>query len=265
MTVVRNHTLEVAPAAVTPAEEGATPKASKRQYYGKTARRGAVWSVIRQGGHEFVAVPTSMIMARLLSPSDFGIAATATFFIVLATRLTQFGFNAALVRIKTLRPDHLSTVFVVNAVLGVSTYLVLVSMSPVIGVFLRNAEAGRLLVLAAIIFLITPFGTVPAALMTRNMQFRLITITEWTDTIVGAVLSVLLAAKGYGYWSLIIGQLTGSGSSCASVSPIGARRCDVPGKHCATCCRLALASRPSACSSMRRSTSTISWSGASLE
>jgi O-antigen/teichoic acid export membrane protein len=211
MSVVRNHTtLEVAPAAVAPAEDGATRKVSKRQYYGKTARRGAVWSIVRQGGNEFVAIPTSMIMARLLAPSDFGIAATATFFIVLATRLTQFGFNAALVRIKDLRPDHLSTVFVVNAVLGAGTYVVLVAVSPFIGTFLRNAAAGHLLILAASIFLITPFGTVPAALLTRHMQFRFVAVTEWIDTIVGAVVSIALALWGYGYWSLVIGQLAGT-------------------------------------------------------
>jgi PST family polysaccharide transporter len=166
--------------------------------------------VIRQGGHEFVAIPMSMIMARLLSPEEFGIAAASSFFIVLATRLTQFGFNAALVRIAKLRPDHMSTVFVVNLVLGVLTYLTVVSIAPAVGSFMRNEEAGRLLAVAALVFLITPFGTVPAALMTRHMQFRQITATDWSDTLVGAVVSVVLAMRGFSYWSLVAGSLSGT-------------------------------------------------------
>src|SRR5688500_13011797 len=86
----------------------------RKQYYGRKAKRGALWSIVRQAGHELIAIPTSMIMARLLSPSDFGIAAAAGFFVLLATRLTQFGFNAALVRLKAMRPDHTATVFAVN-------------------------------------------------------------------------------------------------------------------------------------------------------
>jgi teichuronic acid exporter len=117
-------------------------KPSGKKYYGRTAKVGALWSILRQAGHEVVAIPTSMIMARLLAPEDFGIAAAASFFIVLAARLTQFGFNAAIVRIKDLRPDHLSSVFAVNLALGLLTYLALVATAPHIGAFLRSPEAG---------------------------------------------------------------------------------------------------------------------------
>src|SRR5687768_6649349 len=89
-------------------------KREKKKAYGKTAKKGAVWSIVRQSGHELIAIPAAMIMARLLTPTDFGIAAAASFFMVLASRLTQFGFNAAMVRIKELRPEHASSVFVVN-------------------------------------------------------------------------------------------------------------------------------------------------------
>jgi PST family polysaccharide transporter len=185
-------------------------KRKKKKYYGRTAKVGALWSILRQAGHEMIAIPTSVVMARLLTPEDFGIAAASSFFILLAARLTQFGFNGAIVRIKTLRPEHTSSVFVVNLVLGVVTYVAIALAAPYIGGFLRSQEAGSLLTVAALSFVITPFGTVPAALISRRMQFRFNTISDWSDTVIGAVVSIVLAYRGYGFWSLVYGQLAGT-------------------------------------------------------
>ena len=202
--------VSVPSSTVSPAPDGPPGKPAKKTNYGRTAKVGAIWSLLRRGGQELVAVPTSFVMARLLVPEDFGIAAASSFFILLASRLTQFGFNAAIVRVKDLRPDHISSVFVVNLVLGVAMYLSILAAAPYIGGFLRSAEAGRLLPHAALVFLITPFGTVPAALITRRLQYRYITITDWADSIIGAVVSIVMALRGFGFWSLVYGQLAGT-------------------------------------------------------
>ena len=180
-----------------------------KKTYAKTARQGASWSIIRRSGHELVALPLSMIMARLLTPTEIGIAAASTFFIVLAVRLTQFGFNAALVRIKDLRPEHASSVFVVSCAFGLLNYTVLYLAAPFIGGFFRSAEVPGLMRFAALSFLITPFSTVPGALTSRSMQFRHLAWFDWIDLMVGAVITVALAMRGWGYWSIPYGQLSG--------------------------------------------------------
>lgn len=180
-----------------------TPKKS----YAKTARKGALWSVIRQGGHELIAIPSSMIMARLLSPEEFGISVAATFFVVLSARLTQFGFGAAIVRIKELRPEHTSSAFVVNIVMGAISCTVLFLAAPWIGHWLRSPESGRLLPVAALTFLIAPFGSVPTALISRRMQFRYIAATDWSHKTIGVVATVVLALQGLSYWSIVYGNL----------------------------------------------------------
>lgn len=197
----------VTPAAPTDETQAAKPA---KTHYGRTAKVGAVWTLIRRGGQELIAIPTSFVMARLLVPEEFGIAAASSFFILLATRLTQFGFNAAIVRVKDLRPDHTSSVFVVNLVLGALMYLAIFLSAPYIGSFLKSADAGRLLPHAALIFLISPFGTVPAALITRRMQFKIIAVTDWADAIIGAIVSIVMAVLGYSYWSLVYGALAGT-------------------------------------------------------
>jgi teichuronic acid exporter len=207
--------MSVAPTTGVPSPGGATgavrpaapPADAPKKSYGKTAKQGAMWSVIRQGGHELLAIPSSMIMARLLSPTDFGITVAASFFVQLASRLTQFGFGAAIVRIKELRPEHASSVFFVNLVTGMLSYMVLYVSAPSIGAWLRSPEAGALLPVAALTFLITPFGAVPSALISRRMQFRYLAAADWTDITIGVVVTVMLAWNGWGYWSIVYGHV----------------------------------------------------------
>jgi PST family polysaccharide transporter len=182
-------------------------KGSEKKSYGRTAKVGAVWSMLRQGGNELIGVPTSMIMARLLSPQDFGIAAASSFFIVLAARLTQFGFSAALIRLKQMRPEHASSVYVVNQTMGVITFVVLYAFAPLVGQFFRSPEAGSLLRVAALTFVINPMGTVSSALLHRRMQFRYIAVTDWADTLIGAIVTVVLAFRGFAFWSMVYGHL----------------------------------------------------------
>lgn len=183
------------------------PGSKKGASYAKTARRGAKWSAIRQGGHELIAIPMSMIMARLLTPNDFGVTVASTFFIQLASRLSQFGFNAALVRLKDLRPEHTSSVFVVSAVLAVTNYVVLFAAAPWIGAAFGSESAGQLVRVSALAFLASPFGSVASALLVRGMHFQYQTLSDWTDTLVGALVTITLAFRGWGYWSIPAGNL----------------------------------------------------------
>lgn len=200
--------------AVADAPDGAagagTVPVKPGKKYGKLAKQGVVWSFFREGVSELITTPTAMIMARLLTPFDFGVAASAAFFMTLAMRLTNFGFNQALVRIKVLKPEHGAAVFVVSLLLGVSAYTALYATSGMIAAFFREPEIARMLPVAALTFLIVPFGTVPAALMSRDMQFKRNAIVDWTNGLVEAGTAVVFAWAGYGYWSIVYGRLGGA-------------------------------------------------------
>lgn len=178
-----------------------------KKSYGQTAKKGAAWSIVRQGGHEIMGVPLSMIMARLLSPTEFGVAVAASFFVLLAARLTQFGFAAALVRMKTVREEHTSSVFVVSMATGIVSYLILALSAPAIGRFFQSPDSGALVRVAALAFLISPFSSVANALITRDMRFKALAVADWTDTLVGAVVTIALATAGWSYWSIVYGNI----------------------------------------------------------
>jgi O-antigen/teichoic acid export membrane protein len=182
---------------------------NKPKYYGKLAKVGVVWGFLREGGNSLLILPTTMVLARLLTPTEAGIAAAATFFVQLCARLTQFGFGASLVRAKRVTSQHLSSVFFVNLTIGVTAWSLLTLLAPLLGGYLRSPEAGQLLPTAACAFLIMPFATVPTALLSRDMRYKEAATSEWISTVVESSTAIGFAWSGYSFWSLIYGRLCG--------------------------------------------------------
>lgn len=183
---------------------------SERKSFGKLAKQGALVSFLRQSFGSILFFPTSMILARLLTPREFGIATAALFFIVLSSRLAELGFNAALVRAKVVTPVHLSTVFLVNMGVGTASCLVLTAVAPLVGRFYGVPETAAILPVAALGFLISPLGSVPAATLARDMRFKETTIIEWTQDLTFSCLAALLAWQGFSFWSLVYARLGAS-------------------------------------------------------
>jgi PST family polysaccharide transporter len=179
----------------------------RRQWYGKLAKRGVAWSFVREAGTEVILTPAGLLLARLLSPSDFGVVASAAFFLTLATRLTNVGFNLAITRIKVLRPEHCSSVFVVSLGMGATAFAILAGSGTLLASFFRAPQLADIMPIAALCFLITPFGTVPAALMSRQMRFRQNAMIDWIGSIASATTAITMAFMGYGYWALVYNQL----------------------------------------------------------
>lgn len=174
---------------------------------GKKATAGVAWSFLREGVAEVLVFPASMVLARMLTPEEFGIAAAANFFTMLAARLSELGFNAAIVRSKEVKPIHLSTVFAVNLAMGGLTCLALSLAAPLVSAFYGIPGTGDVLRVAAIAFLIGPFGAVPSALLTRNLQYQKSTIVDWAQLVAFSLSSIAFAWMGFGYTSMVYGRI----------------------------------------------------------
>ena len=193
-------------------ETGVINPTEKRKSYAKIAKVGVVWGFIREAGTSLLILPTSMVLARLLTPEEAGIAAAASFFMQLCARLTQFGFGASLVRTRTVTPAHLSSVFTVNLVIGFIAWGALTLFAPLAGAFLRSADAGALLPTAALTFLIMPFGTVPTAIMSREMRHVQGATSEWVGVAMESIVAIVLAWLGFSFWSLVYARLAADSS-----------------------------------------------------
>jgi PST family polysaccharide transporter len=184
--------------------------------YGRLARSGIYWSYLRVGILAFVSVPTTVVLARILTPTEFGIAAGAIYFGQLASRLAGAGMGTALIRLKTLRPEHVSSVFVVNGIVSLTVSLLLLVSGPWIGAFFRNAQVGALMPVVALTFAVSVLDTCPRALLQRDMKFPQIATVTTIDMVTAPLTAVGLAWSGFGVWSLPLGELASAAARSAA-------------------------------------------------
>ena len=192
--------------------------------YGKIAKVGVIWGFAQKLVGQFGDLLASVILARLLTPADFGIAAATGFFLRLANKVANFGLGGALLRLKEMRPEHVSSVFVVNLVVGVASWLALTVSAPALASLFRAPEVAPALRVAAFVYLVLPLGTGQLATISREMRFRDAAIIEWAYSVMFMLTSVPLAWLGFGFWSLIYGQLAANVVQALTKMYLGGRQ-----------------------------------------
>jgi len=177
---------------------------------GGSVKRGVAWIFAGRGLVLAVNLGTTVVLARLLEPVDFGVFGIALLFKGMAVRMGNFGFALALVQRKEIRDAHVSSLFVVNLGLYLAITLGLVAASGPIGAFFDNPLAGRVLAVVALVFLTTPFASVATAVMQRRMDFRGQALGNLLDHLVSAGVAIGCALAGMGVWSLATGFILGT-------------------------------------------------------
>lgn len=176
----------------------------------RSVKRGVAWVVVERVVLQTLNLFTGVVLARLLTPTDFGIIGLATLFTGLASRLVQFGFGMALVQRETIRKEHISAMFMLTLGINTVIWLGLTVASPSVGRYFQNPLVGSVLAVMAFNFLIRAIGICPSALLRRAMNFKVITYGSIIDYTVNLGVAIVLAWKGFGVWSLAYGGLSGA-------------------------------------------------------
>lgn len=162
---------------------------------------------VERFGTQLVTIVLNIILARLLSPDDYGILAILNVFIVLTQVLTQHGINNALVQKQNLTEKDYSTGLILSMALSVVLYFVLFGISPFIAYFYENPNITVYLRVLALSIFPVSLNAVFMAILMKTMQFRKIMIIGIVSSILACMLGVFLAYIGFGIWSLIIQQI----------------------------------------------------------
>lgn len=178
-------------------------------------RRGSVGGIAAGMGwlaaNKFVTMVMSfgsmMILARLLSPADFGIMAAAMLVVALASAIFEGAFGINLVRRSDLDDHSVATTFWLSAAIGLLTFLAIAIVSPGVEAFFDFENLAWVLFVASSSILFKAIGSVSQSLLQRRGQFQLLATTGVTSYFIGnCVCSVVLAWQGFGVWSLVIGS-----------------------------------------------------------
>ncbi|MDQ3890403.1 MAG: lipopolysaccharide biosynthesis protein [Actinomycetota bacterium] len=169
-----------------------------------------VWAYGSYVGGRLLVLVATAILARLLSPDDFGVVALALVFTGLLYTIRDFGVTQALI---VAPEDELSaradSAFVFSLLLGVALSAIVLALSPLAALFFHEPELKTLLPLLGLSFITRSFGTTHYALAQRRLDFRSRTAAEFADVFVRGFASIGFAVAGFGAYSLVLGYVVG--------------------------------------------------------
>ncbi len=173
----------------------------------KTAK-GVGWGFAENILGSGILAVANIVLARILSPSDFGIIGMTAIFLTLSTSLVDSGFTGALTRKKEVSNADLNTVFYFNLLVSVLLYAVLYLCAPAISRFFSQDILIPVIRILSLSLVINALGIVQKVLFVRRLDFRTQAWISLSASVTSGVLSIVAAVAGYGVWSLVVLQLS---------------------------------------------------------
>lgn len=165
------------------------------------------WKIIEQYSTKGVSLVFSIILARMLDPSDYGLIVLTVVFTNLSDILIDGGFSTALIRKKDVDDYDFSSVWLISMTISIILYIVIFALAPTVSSFYGEAELTPVLRVIGLILFIQAFSSVRIAFISRNMQFKLLFRCNIIGTLVSGILGVIAAYIGFGVWALVIQRL----------------------------------------------------------
>lgn len=205
------------PSSSTPVvpEPATTPQASGPTDLDRKVLTGIAWTGGLRWLGQAVAWSSTMVVARILSPADYGIFGVANVTLSLLTMVAEFGIGSAVVSIRELDEEQLAQINGLSVLFGASAFAFGLLLAWPLGLFFGNPAVGAVIGALSAILPISSLRTVPWSLLQKDLRFKRLAILESMQIVIIAVLNVTLASLGFRYWTLVVGAMVASGMSTA--------------------------------------------------
>lgn len=172
--------------------------------------RGLFWSFLDSFGVYIVKFGFSVVIARTLSPDDYGLMGMILIFIAMGQVIMQSGFSAALVQKKDTNANDLSTAFWFNVIAGVTVWVILFFSAGAIAEFFDRPILITVTRVASLGIILNSLSSVHVAILTRELNFMRQTWINLVGTLISGITGVTLALMGYEVWALVFQTLAGN-------------------------------------------------------
>lgn len=169
--------------------------------------RGALWLGATRIMVSVIGFSSTIVLARLLAPADFGIVAVATSLLALVTALTELSMANALIHHQDPEPDHFHTAWTLNAARSALILLAFAIMSPLVATATGDTRLGPVLMVTGLTGALSGLGSPKTVTMTRKLIFWQEFLIQVTQKLGGFVISIPIAVVTHSYWALTLGNL----------------------------------------------------------
>lgn len=171
---------------------------------------GAAWSFAGSIANKGIQFVVSLLLARMLTPADYGLLGMLGFFIGLAGTFIDSGFTSALIQYKDRQNKDYCTVFYVNFGMSIIMYGILFATAPLIADFYSQPILIKLIRIYCLTFLIGGISAINSIHLTIDLNYKLGNIIGTVSAIISGVVGVICAFAGMGVWALVAQQLAAS-------------------------------------------------------
>ena len=169
--------------------------------------KGVAWSGIDNVAQFGVTFIVSIVLARLLTPDDYGLIGIISIFTAVCTALINGGFSTALIRKQDVTNDDYNTAFLVNLIMSLLLYAVIFLCSPFIADFFNRYELISLTQVSSLGLIIGAFAIVQQTKLTKRIDFKTQTKITLAASILSGMVGITMAFVGCGVWSLVVQHL----------------------------------------------------------
>lgn len=178
------------------------------------AKSGATWQAISQIVQPAWEFFVGILLARILSPKEFGIVAMGMILCGLATSLSNLGIPNVIIQKDNLDEVFVRTSQTIAILIGVALYLVLIASSYFMHTIFDEPLAGEVIRIFGVVFVINSVAMVPSALMIREMKFKANALVTISSSLIYGIAALVLAIQGYGLWSLVYAPMLSVAYRC---------------------------------------------------
>lgn len=178
------------------------------------AATGMIWTAVQKYSTMAIGFISSIILARLLTPEDYGAIGMLAIFMSLAEVFIDAGFGSALIQKKNPTQTDYSTVFYFNIVMSLVLYLALFFSAPAIARFYRMPILCDVLRVQGLILFIYSFNIIQQNIIRKNLRFKKLSKVTIVTSIISLIITVVMAYMGFGVWALVAQNIIGALIPC---------------------------------------------------
>lgn len=170
--------------------------------------KGVGWSAADAFLGQGVTFIVGLVLARLLSPDEYGLIGICLIFTTVLNGIVDSGFSNALIRKKDVTDEDYNTMFTTNMAISIVLYVLLFVSAPFVSDFFHRVELTALIRVTGLILFLNALSITQVTILTKNIDFKTKTKASLVSAIISGVIGIAMAFKGYGVWALVAQQLS---------------------------------------------------------
>lgn len=170
--------------------------------------KGVGWSAADALLGQGVTFVVGLVLARLLTPDEYGLIGIVTIFTTIMLGFVDSGFSNALIRKQEVTDDDYSTLFIFNLVASIAMFGVLYAGAPTIARFFERSELVQLIRVMGLLLIVQALSIVQTTILSRRIDFKTKTKASFISAVVSGIIGISMAFMGFGVWSLVAQQLS---------------------------------------------------------